>query len=542
MAEGVGKLSISKMLLVRAVFFCVSVCLVIPLVFGSASSWGIICSLVVIAVSGWTMFRDRDEARPAVSYAATLLAMQFFVRVAVNLDVLASSLNANGSTGFSEAFGGLNRADLLFLLLLGLAICSYGAAYKKIPAWIVSLGGGIVGISFALGRWTEGELTSPKYAKGGGALIAASLILLLLWVVAVYVACDMTPGQQDPKVAASRRSKCLRLGAGMLIAYFVAYVCCSDDMTAVAMDLQATLIGLPEEGFAWWRVTLTCVLLVALAQLAHDEEKADATGWADENYLYVCVALVFGVRVLMSCYFVHSWVLYVAFLVIALRSLRQSISTGQTFFGLGQKTFLVVECLLFTFLSMMLSCGLWTNALVTIAGFVFLRYKVFQTDSARWTAIVAFIVAEALARMATWRLSIDGCVILCLVFAMAVVAIRLLGMKHPSGKTVAPVYYAVIVACVSLLCLASLRSPIHVKATTEGKAVVISTKVDGEENKLKTSFAWKDAFGRPLAQKDGKLEKADTKIDIEGEILSVTSTDRNGVRCTRDFYYAPWLR
>ncbi len=524
---------LSRNQLVKLSFFGTNVALALWQLLGSYSAWGLVRTVAAIGVVAYVMFKDRNDAKPAVVSLAMLFVMQCATYLLVHFDQITASYSERGLPKVMGLIFQGQRTDISFVLLTGIVLFGLGMM-KKMPPWVMSVGCGLICLAMSLFRWTKGELVNLKFSKGGWAFVAVSLFLAVMWTVVVFVVCKVSP---------ESRKTCQRAGVGLLAVFLLLNVCYFLYLKSVASGLNKFLLALPTKEFVWWRVVLTCVLLVGLGMVAHDEEGASGVGWPDEHFLYMCATLVFGMRVLMSNYFTHSWLLYLTLCVAVLYGFDKAYDLKRPF-GLGSRVFYLASSAAFTCLALLLCWGLRANAVVTVASYLLLRHLHGKEDvsvDVWWLAIVTCLIAEGFARMAAWRESIEGCIIFGVMLAMSVAVIKTLGANQPGGKEVGSSYYAFVAICIAVLCLFSLRSPIYVDAVTKGDKVIVASEALGEGNKFKrTRYVWKDASGKKIT-KAAKLKERSLTIPIKGEILTIVVTDSNGIRCTREFFYAPWV-
>lgn len=523
---------LSNAKVMRIIFFIVNALLAILQLFTAFSLWGMVRLIVALALVAVVMFRNMDETVPAVSYLCWLFALQCFAYVSTHFDAIAAQYVPERFESYVRLMSEHPRPDITLMLWTGIILPCIGIS-RKGQFWLTGVGGGLAGLSIVLTLWTTGELTNLAFRNCGRAVVATTLFLFVYWTVIVYVVC---------KTQENKQNECLAIGSILFVVFVAINVCGLEYVTSIARGLERTLLTLPDEWFSWWRVTIACALLIGAGFLAHEEVEAAGNGWADEKLLYVSAVLVFALRILMSNYYVYSWLFYLVLVAITLHAFSNALDFKPTF-GLQADSFFVADAVAFTFFSLLLCWGLRANVLLTVGFLLIFYYQKPKTDEKakrKWLLIVTLIVGEAFARMASWRLSIDGCVVLGMVYVMAVVTITILGMKHPAGKLVYSGCYALIAICVAVLCLASLRSPIHVDAITQGASVTVITESDSEANRLQNSYVWKDAHGQAVTE-DGSLKQGEQTIPIQGEILTVTTTDSRGVTCMRDFYYAPWV-
>lgn len=524
-----NKLPIPSSKAVRFAFLGVNVALALAQLLSGFSAWGLVRVAIVIGIVLYVMLRAKDDKRPVASYLCLFFVAQFAVYLMVHFDAIAACYVEQNIRYYSTNL--FKRVDAV-VLTAGIVLAAFGLISKQ-RLWCFPLGGGLVAIALVAPMWSMGYLLEFNFVDGGRAVVYGAAAAALFWTASVFVVCKAWP---------QMRKACIVLSIVLSVAFVVVNICCYNYVTSIAGQLNTRLLESPNTVLSWWRVVLCCAFLILLGIIAGGEEGASQEGLVDKAYLFLCAVMVFGLRVIMSAYSVYGWALYLVLLAVSLWAYANACEGKQTL-GFSVDVFYAVTAGLFLVFAMLLSWGLWANAFVTFVFLVYFYLRIstgYKKEAYRWVAVVTFLVAEAFARMAVWRYSVGGMVLFGVVYAMAVATIAIIGMKHPANKEVSRVYYGVVVACVALLCLASLRSPVHVDAKTNKNEVTLTTAVEGDGNRLKVSYVWKDSRFRLLGKEQGLSGSAQT-IPIEGEMLTVTAVDSHGVKCTRDFYYSSWL-
>lgn len=531
--DAVEKLPVSVTKAVKALYVIVNAVIALFQVSASYSVWGLLRSVAIVAVCAAIVMRSEDD-KPACAYLCLFFFMQCLVYVGgVHWDEISSVYNGDGFKTFFEYIKNIAYPDGFYLL--GIVLSFFGLIYKK-HTWLTGVGGGLLGLVFLLPLYMGVGMKELWLNTVFSPVIVSYILAVVCWTVALQIVVTVCPAM---------RTECVTMGAMLLCAVIVMVVCCGQYVADINPDMESAILTLLKEQMSWWRTIIAAVLLlVAYAATSEDFSAPDS----DSFVLLMSATTVLAIRILMSNYFVYNWALLLLFVALALVALQKN-EDHEVFFGLNGWQFLWVEFIVFIPVALLLCWGLWANVLITVAfGVLFYRKRqemlAEPSGNLLWISVISLLVFEAFARMAMWRFSTEGYIMLGLVYAMAVAVILIINRKHPSDAVPNNGYHIIVAVCVGILCLASLRSPIKIDAVTEGDSVRITTEVSGEDNKIGTNYEWTDYFGRKVTEKaalkDGEGEKG-SSIPIQSDVLTVTSVDSHGVACKRRFFYAPWM-
>lgn len=531
--DAVEKLHVSAKEVVKPVYIIVNTVIALFQVFASYSMWGLLRSLVIVAVCVSIIMRSKDD-KPACAYLCLLFFMQCLVHVVgVHWDEISSAYNGEGFKTFFEHIKSISYSSGLFLL--GAVLGFFGLIYKKLT-WLTGVGGGLFGLGFLLPVYVGASIEGFWLHTAFSPVVVSYILAVVYWTVALQIVVTVCPPM---------RGECVVIGAILLCAAIVIVVCCGQYVADIVPELNSAMLALPKERMSWWRTIITVALLLVYYAAASEDYSGSES---DSFVLLMSATTVLAIRILMCNYFVYNWAFLLSFVALALVALQKN-EGHESFFGLNGRQFLWVEFIVFIPMALLLCCGLWANVLIA-AAFAVLFYRKWQKMLAEpsgnllWISVISLTVLEAFARMTAWRFSTAGCIMLSLVYAAAVVVILIINRKHPSDAVPNNRYHIIVAVCVGILCLASLRSPIKIDAVTEGDRVRITTEVAGEGNKLGTVYEWTDYFGREVTPKAVLKNMEGEKsafIPIQSDVLTITSVDSHGVTCKRRFFYAPWM-
>lgn len=507
----------------RVIFYCVSLLTLLPVMIKEASLIGLVAAGILLIALLVFICLDRDS-EPAGAQMMVLFFFNILVRLALHYDKLTPSFNLNA---------GLNHLKAAALLYLGspfcIALTGVGAVLGVIGLWHKSLwltgfSGAALGTAVILLVWSSGNLVRLQFTPNGMKILAAFLQGVFIWMFLSRIALYAAPGKWWLHMILSILLLCGLAALHLLELTYVWFL--------------STV--LPDTFFAWEKIILACgsLLVCALVMANGRTERANF----DALTALVCAVFIFAVKFLSCTYFAGRWLFLLPLTASMLRCLKNTAADNTTL-GLHPLTYMVIQTAVFFSLVKALEMGLYINViLATIAGLaLWIQQTKKRTEKLRdfsWGVLITFFAAEAMAWQWRMRFSMEGLLLLAVIFMMAMGVLMLVNSHHPNKVQVPRSVQVCVCACAGILCLISMFPTLWIQADVRDSETYIEVKVFNGSTAAKISYCWKDWRGQAI--EEAELQRQNAVLPIKGNILTVTAVDEKGIQGRRNFWYPIW--
>lgn len=516
-------------------FFILNLAIIIPRLVKSFSFLGLVGTIIILLAMFYVVvIRQKSEAA-----ACRDLPVLLFFDVLVYLVTDYKSLLHN----FMAAEGGILRGSIgtwpIILLLAGLVICVL-MRHKTAAVWWKTLGKTLIGAAIVMQNWSDGEIMDPVFYRGGAYFLA----LVLLFAVAWFVSCVIA-GYADPTT--SKRNN--RLANILLL---VLTLLCTVDMAATyefTDGLEEAFLAFPTSGLAWWKVLIVLLVLLAATLVAHVEEETAPYQFDSLFFGFAASGLVL-LKVLAIAYFSFNWIIFLVFLLSAMRCLRNETKQAKTL-KMSNPNFRSVQFAALLVATLLIKSNLWINVIIlAVYAWVFYVTRGKNKDGKRglpfWLGLLLFPVVFAMAYI--WQLRFDAkesILLLLLAFAVAAGAMIILHWPYPDKPEVPKKLKCLLCLFMLVLCLIAMwqrSTRVHIGAAEESGVAEVGILMPNGENKLKSvSYYWSDATGEMIGtEQKTSVSMSLIAMKIRGEKLTVTITDSNGREITRTQWFPAW--
>lgn len=519
----------------KIIIFCINALMMIPLIVRNYTLIGLGISATILFVSAYIVIFRSDSSLPAGAYLTTLVFFDFYIYMGLQYEVLKASFI---SENLSYIFETLMEDQMCLCLLIFGGIVGFIGLIKREVTWFTGVGAAAFGAAIILSIWSNTNIEDLQFVSGGDTFLAAFLLSVLFWTVLLEI---------STRVAPEKRTTNIWLGIILLISIIMLCTTEFEFVQSIIGDLSSKMLALPTTAFAWWKVVVSCIVLIGCSVAMYDNKHKENQIGVDSFLMIVSAIFVFAIKLLMENYFIYSSLLMLLLIIVTFRCLHNEILNKKTC-RLNTATFLIVETIVFILTLYTLKAGYWINAIVTVT-FVIIFYsqyermKLLKNRNILWITIISCFVVEALAWQWKMRFSIEGIIILATVYIMSVATILILNYPHPDNIIPNKNLKIFVCICVALLCLASVRTTMkaNVDVSSDNKFVTISVEAKGEKNDVASiSYQWTDYRGRTVGDNQVLIESGE-EIPVQSDVLTVIATDTKGYRATYYYWFPSWL-
>lgn len=519
----------------KIIIVCINAFMMLPIIIRNYTLLGLGISVALLLISTYIVVLRSDSSLPAGAYYTTLIFFDFFIYIGLQYKILKGGFSTENLSSIFETI--FTTKMCLWLLLLG-AIVGFIGLVKHNFTWFTGISAAAFGSAFILSILSNKNIEDLQFVTGGEAFLASFLIAVLFWTVLLEMSTRIVP---------EKRTINIWLGIILLVSIIALCITEVQYVHSIASDLSSKMLALPTTAFAWWKVIVSCIVLIGCSVAMYDNKHQENQIGIDSFLMIASAIFVFAIKLLMGNYFIYSSLLMLLLVIATFRCLHNELLNKKTC-RLNTATFLIVETIVFLLTLHTLKNGYWINAIVTVV-FVIIFYSQYERMKAAnnksflWIAIISVLVVEALAWQWKMRFSVEGVIILATVYIVSVATILILNYPHP-GKIVPNRNVNIFVCiCVALLCLASVRTTMRVKAdvSTENEVVTISVEAKGKRNDVESiSCEWIDYRGKTVGN-EPILIKSEQAIPVQSDVLRVIANDAKGYRAIYYYWFPSWL-
>lgn len=519
----------------KIIIFCINALMMIPLIVRNYTLIGLGISATILFISAYIVIFRSDSSLPAGAYLTTLVFFDFYIFMGLQYEVLKAGFISENLSYIFETL--MEDQMCLYLLIFGGIVGFIGLIKHKVT-WFTGVGAAAFGAAIILSIWSNTNIEDLQFVSGGDTFLAAFLLSVLFWTVLLEI---------STRVAPEKRTTNIWLGIILLISIIMLCTTEFEFVQSIIGDLSSKMLALPTTAFAWWKVIVSCIVLIGCSVAMYDNKHKENQIGVDSFLMIVSAIFVFAIKLLMENYFIYSALLMLLLIIVTFRCLRNEILNKKTC-RLNTATFLIVETIIFILTLYTLKAGYWINAIVTVT-FVIIFYSQYErmklpkNRNILWITIISCFVVEALAWQWKMRFSIEGIIILATVYIMSVATILILNYPHPDNIIPNKNLKIFVCICVALLCLASVRTTMkaNVDVSSDNKFVTISVEAKGEKNDVASiSYQWTDYRGRTVGDNQVLIESGE-EIPVQSDVLTVIATDTKGYRATYYYWFPSWL-
>lgn len=510
--------------------------MMIPIIVRNYTLIGLGTSAVLLLISAYIIIIKSNSNIPAGAYYTTLVFFDFYIYMGLQYKILKSGFALENLPHIFNTF--IENHLCLYLLIFGGIVGFIGLTKHKVT-WFTGIGAAAIGSAIILNIWSNSNVKDLQFVAGGDALLATFLLSVLVWTVFLEISVRIVPEKRTTNI-----------WFGVILLASIIMLCTTDYefiQSVIVNNLSSKILALPTTAFAWWKVILSCVVLIGCSIAMYDNKHKENQVGVDSFLMIVSAIFVFAIKLLMENYFVYNAFLMLFLIVATFRCLHNELLNKKTC-RLNTVTFLIVETVTFILALYMLKAGYWINTIVTIT-FVIIFYSQYErmksseTKNFLWIVIISCLIAETLAWQWKIRFSVEGVIIMATVYVMSVVTILIVNYPHPNKIIPHKNIKIFLCVCVALLCLASIRTTMKAKAdvSTDNEVVTISVEAKGKQNNIESiSYGWTDYRGRTIGDKQTLIESGQ-EIPVLSDVLKIIATDSKGYRAIYYYWFPSWL-
>ena len=519
----------------KFVVFGLNTIFLLPFVIRNYSVQGLATYLAAALLLFIIVFKSSGEI-PAVAILPVIILADVATYIGVNFLKLKTMVNMEGLSSYFSDSG----AVFWILFLTGLAVGVAGIANKKI-SWVTGLAGGMIGISFILPGWSNCDLSDFQFSDSGAALLLLFVIFNMLWTVILYIIVKTVP---------EKATGTIWIGIVLLSVFILGLTIGMDYIKECLPAWKAGLIDCPHTIFAWWKVILSSVVLLAGSFALYVIDGIKGNHLSVDTYgMVVAGEIILTAKILMSIYFSFNGLILVILIAGTFKCMKNDYA-GRKTLKLNSITYLIAQyCTVFSAI-FLLKNGLWINVVLSAIFFAAFYVELGKpqktvSNTAHWVMILLCIVSEAVALAWHKRFSMDLFIMLVLVLGAGILTILIINIRQPGGRTAPSILRKIVCVCVAVLCLAAVpHSSVKISFVTDedNQTTSINVEPKGKNNSIISAcYYWKNIAGETLAE-DMDIPEDSCTIPIENEILTVVVEDARGFITRKIVWYPYWLR
>ena len=518
----------------KIIFFVLNLALVIPFLVENYTHIGLGAAFLIML---WAFYRcvvKASDQLPAARRIPQLLFFDVLAHLAISYEDLAMYFIGENFSSVMYSIEGKGATILLAGLVLNILVSKKWSNLQ----WLKYAAKTLIGVSFILMIWGNGGLLHPNFNLGGDIMFVFYLMFSLVWFLFCSIAYRLEPEVYVAKPLA-------RL-SNLLLIFFVLF--CSTEFELAMeflMDARIFLLDMPDDGLNWWKVILGAVILVGCAIATYDR-KRDTMGVDSLVLCFIASAMIL-LRVLMANYFAYNWIIFAVFLFSSLRCLRNEIA-GEKTLQLNALIYTVVQLAVLLAATWLIKAGLWINVVV-IALYTMIFYSAYNKNTAEWHPLRFWLIVfsapavYAIAYIWQTRFHMETIILILVAYAVFAFVLIVLSQPHPDNLPVPKVYRVVLCGFLALLCWFAMGrngAKVDIQPDLLWEETYVTIESNGKENYVVSAqYQWSTKTGKTLTA--GEMNPSGDILPIEGEVLTVTTTDAYGVRTIKTQWYPDWL-
>ena len=511
------------------VFFILNLIWIAPTLLSHMSDslvWEIVASVVLLIASFFFTVVKAKKNQAAYCNVPTLMFFNALALMSLESQTLIDSFNEETLAQTLESIG--QTGVIPFAVGLVLALFASKSVGRL---WLQAIGktmvGGALVIAFVGSPMDPiNGLTIPFYLF--------YLVFSVLWFVMCAAVCyaDRTCYLRVKRISS----------AMLLLFYLLAFVS-PGTIWRFASTLKDWFLSMPMETFSWGKVLLAVVLLAVGAFLANSDKSIYSIG-KDSAVLLILAEAILLIKLLMTYYFIVSWVVFVLFILSSLMCIKNECNGKLSFGKISTPLYLCVQTVFFLATVFLVKEWLWICYIVLVLYLLFIyRADASDQDSAGfWIGLMAGPTLFAAGYIWERCMHTETMVLLGIVFVVHAVAAAFIYVRRPDGKTGPKRFKLLLVASLVIGCImiaASFGAKVDVAFESDRSVVHIVAESDDFEIDSAVFF-WRDSRGNELG-KSNVLPTGGTATAIKGEMLTVVITDARGIVTRKTVWYPHWL-
>lgn len=484
----------------------------------------------LLLLTYFTVFKGSADI-PAVAELPMLIFGDIAFLFIVNADTLQKYIQTdNYSSYFKDA------SSPLFLLCAVGGILVWLLAHSKDQfRWMTGVSAALFGTGMISLGWSNMQFPGLKFTLYGSTLLFVFLIACVLWTIIFYFIV---------KTAPSKVSGAGTIGLVLFAAFIFLLVYEQLYVTSFIPEWSLYIREKVPSFFAWWKVILISVLLLAgIIWLYINESYFDDSLTVDIYALIVALELFLGTKLLMVNYSTFGFVVILLMVEGTLHCMKNDYR-DMGMFRLPNTHYLIVQPFVAFAALILFKNGMWMNLSLSVVFFAII-YKMmgdeeFMESNLFWFVVLLCIVSEAGAWLIQFKRSTDIMMMIGMILAIAVAAMTIINLRQPGGRRSSDLLRKVICVCVLLLCLASTfknGSKIKTKIAYDTGTVEVETSAIGKKNSLKeVHYYWSSPTGKDTSG-ERSLSGSSNSLTVEDEVLTIVTEDSKGVVTTKKVWF-----
>lgn len=484
----------------------------------------------LILLTYFRVFKGSEDT-PAVSELPTLILLDTVFMIVPYVKELeqfwqADNIHYYFHNASSPLFVGTSTASL-FLWIFSRA--------KGQFRWMTGVAAAIYGTGMVLLGWSNMKFPGTDFSSYGGVILFVFIIACVLWIILDYFIVKTVP---------SRASGTGTIGLLLFVFFNVMLVYEQTYVSSLLPDLSRYIRGDLPSLFAWWKVILVSIVLLAGIIWLYIDEGVTSDSLSIDTYaLIVILELVLGTKLLMANYSPYGLVVLLLLIAGTMLCMKNDYREKDTF-RLHHTDYLIVQAIAAVFAMIMVKNGLWFNILLTLLfGITIYRmvgYSDFTKNNIFWYVLMIGIAGETVAWLAHYKNSNDSLIMIAMIFAVAFAAMLIINLKQPGGRRSSDTLRKIICGCLAVLCLASMLkngTKIKTKISDDNNYVIAEVNPVGKKNSVKEAYyTWSNLSGE-VTWDETKLSSGENQIMVMDEVLTIVAKDSKGVVTTKKIWY-----
>lgn len=494
---------------------------------------GIVTYLIATLLMFLVAFKSSEDI-PAVADLPIIILADIIIYLGVRFRELKSMVDIDNLTSY------FSDVDPVFWILFwtGIAVGIVGIVNIQF-SWLTGFAGGLIGVSIILMGWSNCNIKNLKFINDGKALLILFVLGNILWTVFLYLIVKTVP---------SRATSIILIEIILLVIVIAGLTVGNDYIKECLPVWKVIILKLPNTVFAWWKVILSSVVILAGIFMLYLIEGDGGNGLSVDTYALVIIGeLILTAKLLMSNYFTYNWLIPILLLLGTLRCMNNDYTSRKTL-RLSSIAYLSVQNCVAILMIFLFKKGLWMNVCLSIVFFTVFYVKHSKIRKANhnnsfWVMILLCIVGQTAAWVWRNNFAKDLMILLAVVLGSGILTIIAINLKQPGGRTAPNNLRIIVCVCVTVICLMVLiqnTTKIHSRTDRASETVTIILDAKGKNNSISSAYYyWRDSTGR-IMTKEIIIPSNKYKIAIKEEILTIVSKDSYGFVTSKILWYPFW--
>lgn len=534
MEETAAKRDIGQYVLLKRnnlIFFALNLFLIVPRILKQYSPVGWVGAAVVLLLMFCLTVHKPEAGRPASRNLPLMGVLDVCILAVLSYQPLMDLLDPEMA---EYILSDMEYSNLWFPLMLAALA---GSVVLRRHLWLGGLCRAAAGACFIVVLFSDGALPWPYFYND----TEMFFVLYLLGAAGWLILCALAYYADPQSLSGSVWMSWVLLAALFLL-------CMTETLMipSLAAAAEEYLFAISSVGLAWWKVLLAAAVLIcgSIAVYGYSDHRMGP----DSLVLGVMACCLLLLRVLISRYFIFSWVLFPVLLAGSFRCLYNEFRHTKTL-RLISPVYLPVQLAALVLAVHLLKTGLWILAIL-ICAYTVVFYATAGKNTTpgyrrfHWLTVLSCPAVLAVGYIWQRCFAVTSIILIGVMYAVFAFTILILNWPHPDKKEGSDVYRWVICGFMTLLCLVTVTrygTKVQVTFLEEDSLAVITLEARGADNDVSSAaISWSSLTGGSSGREIA-LSAGENVVPIKDERLTIVVTDSYGITTTVTDWYPKWL-